>query len=677
MSFANNTISLHLSFTFYVMIKNEFCEILFKKVVPALKNALYISRKHCKVSTHYWGLLLVLCLTSWLYTCPARAEQTTVNEIQNTLNQGLTIETDLPNYDKSITVHQVVIEGNTLVSEALIRNVMTLRPGVVYSKDSLQQDLKRIYELGFFTEKMKAIPKSTREGIVIYITVEENTPVTGFEVEGNQVFTEADIETVFQNQMGLPQNVESLNAAIETLEKKYAEAGYILAKVIDISDTADGTLKLKVQEGKIDQIKVVGNRKTKDFVITKNLVLKEGDVYNDTTMNDDLKRLYALQAFDDVRRVLTPSVEHPEQFDIIVEVDEKRSGAFSLGGGVDTITGFFGSVGYSDPNFLGRGENFTTQLGVGSGVIGRDTRTQARAPVYQFDIGWTTPYLAGTDNALSLNAFGRDTQSFNIPLALERRIGGGATISRALKYYENLSGSLGLKIENVAVREAANSGQLEFFNVSNTVRQRQLNQDGTFISLGPTIAFDSRDNRYDPSRGWFNTVSLGGTLGLGADSYGTANLNTRKYVKLNSSLTLAFNGQLSSSLFNDIPDFNAFRLGGPYSIRGYQEGGLGIGSGLALSTVELRTKVPLFGKLKNVAFLETFRIAGFFDAGTLFNESEINGVFGRRGYGTSIGAGVRLTIPGVGPLRFDYAIPMTDTNQDFEQNFSFGVGQKF
>lgn len=236
---------------------------------------------------------------------------------------------------------------------------------------------------------------------------------------------------------------------------------------------------------------------------------------------------------------------------------------------------------------------------------------------------------------------------------------------------------MGLKIENVAVREAANSGQLEFFNVSNTVRQRQLNQDGTFISLGPTIAFDSRDNRYDPSRGWFNTVSLGGTLGLGADSYGTANLNTRKYVKLNNSLTLAFNGQLSSSLFNDIPDFNAFRLGGPYSIRGYQEGGLGIGSGLALSTVELRTKVPLFGKLKNVAFLETFRIAGFFDAGTLFNESEINGVFGRRGYGTSIGAGVRLTIPGVGPLRFDYAIPMTDTNQDFEQNFSFGVGQKF
>jgi outer membrane protein insertion porin family len=524
---------------------------------------------------------------------------------------------------------------------------------------------------------MKAVPKATKDGIVIYITLEENSPVTGIDIKGNQAFTDADIEKVFADQIGLPQNIEALNAGIAELEKKYVTDGYILAKVVDISDTPEGTLVLKIDEGVIDSIKVVGNRKTKDFVVTKNLVLKTGDVYNDTTMNDDLKRLFSLQAFDDVRRVLTPSAKHPEKYDLVVEVDEKRSGAFSLGGGIDTVTGFFGSVGYSDPNFLGRGENLTTQIGVGSGVIGRDTRTQARTPTYQIDLGWSTPYLAGTDNAFSVNLFGRDLQSFNIPLALERRIGGGATISRAIQRYNNVSASLGLKVENVALREGGSDANLAFFNISPTERARELSQGGTFVSLGPTIAFDNRNNRYDPTSGWFNTASVGGTLGLGADSYGTASVNLRKYIQLNKALSLAWNGQLSSSLFNDIPDFNAFRLGGPYTVRGYQEGGLGIGSGQAITSLELRSKFPLWGKLKDIAFLETLRVVGFMDAGTLFNESQVNTLFARKGNGASIGAGVRLTIPGVGPLRFDYAIPLVTTNKDYQQNFSFGVGQKF
>ncbi len=641
------------------------------------KNASHIRRSMPSLRWYGVFLLAFFCLYASPFYASLASAQTKVTEIQNTLNEGSSVEGDIPNYDKSITIHHVYIEGNTLVDEARLRNMMTLRPSVVYSKTALQTDLKRIYELGYFTEQMKAVPKATKDGIVIYITVEENAPVTGIDIKGNQVLTDAAIEKIFADQIGLPQNIDALNAGIAELEKKYMTDGYILAKVVDISDTPEGTLVLKVDEGVIDSIKVVGNRKTKDFVVTKNLILKTGDVYNDTTMNDDLKRLFSLQAFDDVRRVLTPSAKHPEKYDLVVEIDEKRSGAFSLGGGIDTVTGFFGSVGYSDPNFLGRGENLTTQIGVGSGVIGRDTRTQARTPTYQIDLGWSTPYLAGTDNAFSVNLFGRDLQSFNVPLALERRIGGGATISRAIQRYNNVSASLGLKVENVALREGGSDSNLAFFNISPTERARELSQGGTFVSLGPTIAFDNRNNRYDPTSGWFNTASVGGTLGLGADSYGTASLNLRKYIKLTKSLTLGWNGQLSSSVFNDIPDFNAFRLGGPYTVRGYQEGGLGIGSGQALTTVELRSKFPLFGKLKDVAFLETLRVVGFMDAGALFNKSEVNTLFARKGSGASIGAGVRLTIPGVGPLRFDYAIPLVTTNKDYQQNFSFGVGQKF
>jgi len=624
------------------------------------------------------ALFAGLCL-SFLAAQGAMAaeEPTTVTEIENTINRTQNTEAELPQYDKSITVTKVIISGNTLVPEERIRNVMSIRPGTVYSKKALQDDLRRVYDLGFFTEQMKAIPKSTREGIVVSITVEENAPVTGLEVTGNSVFTDAEVEEIFSRQVGMPQNIDELNSAIDALEAKYAEKGYVLAKVTNIADTPDGQVDLSVEEGQIDSIKVVGNRKTKDFVITKNLVLKEGDVYNEETMGNDLKRLFAIQAFDDVRRVISPSADNPDHYDIVVEVDEKRSGAFSLGGGIDTVTGFFGSAGYNDPNFLGRGENFNIQFGVGSGVIGRDNRTQADARSYQFDIGYSTPYFMGGDNALGINAFGRDVGSFNIPLALERRLGGGVNISRAIEKYDNVSASLGLKVENVNIREGANQDDLNFFGITPAQRNQQLNQDGTFISLGPTVAFDNRDNRYDPTSGWFNTASVGGTLGLGADSYGTASLNLRKYLKLNNFLTLALNGQAGSSVFADIPDFNAFRLGGVYSIRGYQEGGLGVGSGYGLATTELRSKIPLWGKAKKIAILDSLRIAAFADAGGLLNESSLNDIFGRRGYGASAGAGLRITIPGLGPLRFDYAFPLVQTKSDFEQPFSFGVGQKF
>jgi outer membrane protein insertion porin family len=605
------------------------------------------------------------------------AEQTTVTEIESSIDKGAVIPKDDATYDKSITVNTITIKGNTLVPEERIRNVMTVRPNTIYSKKALQDDLRRIYGLGFFTENMKAIPRATRDGIMVDITLEENAPVTGVMIEGNQALTDAEVEALFTKQIGMPQNIDLLNEGIESLEAKYAEKGFVLAKVTNITDLPNGTVQLDVAEGKVDTIKVVGNRKTKDFVVTRNLVLKEGEAYNEEVITNDLKQLYALQAFDDVRRVITPSTENPDHYDVVIEVDEKRSGAFSLGGGIDTVTGFFGSAGYSDPNFLGRGENFNVQFGVGSGVLGRDNRTQADARTYQFDAGWSTPYLAGTDNSFGVNTFMRDLQSFNVPLALERRIGGGATISRAIEKYDNVSASLGLKVENVNLREGADQSDLNFFGISNALRQKQLNQDGTFISLGPTVAFDTRDNRFDPTNGWFNTVSVGGTLGLSADSYGTASLNLRKYVKLNDYITLAMNGQGGAGLFNEIPDFNAFRLGGVYSIRGYQEGGLGVGSGYALGTLELRSKLPLVGKMKDIKFLDSVRVATFADAGTLFDESDINDVFGRRGYGSSVGAGLRMTIPGLGPLRFDYAVPIVSTRSDYRQNFSFGVGNKF
>ncbi|MDX2084780.1 MAG: BamA/TamA family outer membrane protein [Candidatus Melainabacteria bacterium] len=583
-------------------------------------------------------------------------------------------------YDQAVTISQVKIEGNRLISEEAIKEQMSIRPGSLYSRKNLQTDLRRVYDMGYFTEKIRAVPVSTRQGIILRIEVEENAPVTGVNIDGNTVIPDEELQSLFSEQTGLPQNIGQLNESIQKIEQMYADKGYVLARVTSIGDDPDGRVNLQIREGTIDKVQFVGNRKTKDNVVKRNMLTQAGQVYNEKLLKEDLQRIFATQAFSDVRRVITASPEDPEKYNLTIELDEKRTGSISLGGGLDTGTGLFGSVGFNDPNFLGRGQNFSSVFAVGTGVINRD-ETQANARTYQFELNWSTPSLNDTPNALATGVYGRDLASFNVPLAIERRLGAEVTWARPILSLPNTSFSLAVRGENVKLREGAGAGDLAFFNITPQQREGQLT-DGTYLSVSPTLAYDTRDNRFNPTSGWFNSVALTGAYGVGADSYGIASANLRRYLKIREGVVLALNGQAGHSVLGDIPEFNMFRMGGNYSVRGFQEGGLGTGGGFMIGSAELRTTVPFIDrveKLNKIPMLKSLRTVFFVDAGSLFNESVSNSLFQRSGYGYSMGMGVRLTVPGLGPIRVDYAIPLAGGGPGgrYERRFNFGVGQKF
>lgn len=577
-------------------------------------------------------------------------------------------------YDKALTISKISISGNQLIDEYRIKDNMNLRPGSLYKKSNLQSDLRGIYDMGYFTEKIRAVPIATRDGIHLRIEVEENAPVTGVLVEGNKIVSDAELMEIFSPQTGLPQNVKQLNDSIEKIEKIYADKGYVLARVKEITDDPDGMINLEVNEGRIKNMYFVGNRKTKDYVVERMMSTKEGDVYNENVLTEDLKRVFGTQGFSDVRRVITANPENPDEYDVTIELDEKKTGAISLGGGLDTGTGVFGSVGYTDPNFRGRGENFSSIASVGTGIIGRgDSLADART--YQFEVGWSTPSFRQTDNSVGVSLYGRDMASINVPLGIERRIGTNFTWSKPLKSFENTAFSLGFGGERVSLREGGTTGDLADLGVTN--RDGQLD-GGTFLNVTPTIAFDTRDNRFNPTQGWLNTFSLTGAGGLDGSSYGTASANVRKFTEIRKGVVLALNAQAGSSVLGDIPTFNMFRLGGSYSVRGFREGGLGVGNGFLLGSAELRTKVPLWGKLKEIPVLNTMTTAFFIDGGQLVDQATLTGGdFEQDGFGASIGAGLRFNIPGVGPIRVDYALPVAGGNDRYYRRVNFGVGQKF
>jgi outer membrane protein insertion porin family len=580
-------------------------------------------------------------------------------------------------YDKGITITQIEVTGNKLISTQKIMDALSTKPGSLYSKKRLQTDLKALYDLGYFTEHLRVVPVATKEGIHLRIEVEENGIVNQFKVAGNSVVKESDILALFQDQLGQPQNLVQINQCIQQVEQLYKDKGYILARVDDIQEDPPGTVSLKMSEGKIHQIIVSGNKKTKEYVVKHAMAQKPGEIYNENTVNDDLKRVFSLQGFSDVRRVIKASVEDPNAYDLVVEVDEKKTGAISLGGGVDTGTGVFGSVGFSDPNFRGRGQNLSSMFSVGTGarLLGNNSTILNRR-VVQFQTSWFNPSVNNTDNSLGANVFVRDFASLNIPLSLERRIGGDVTWSKPLYFRDGAAMSLTLGGENIRMQEGVDQARLNQYGLTTAQRSKQL-EDGSYVYLTPVVSFDTRDNRFNPGSGWLNSFTARGAFGLENDSYATLQANLRRYVRLNDNMVFATNLQGAHTVFGDIPEFNMFRMGGSYTVRGFQEGGMGIGEGYLLGSAELRSKLPFLGKFRNRSLSDMISVAGFVDAATLFNESSANANFKRPGEGLSVGLGLRANVPGMGPLRLDFAKLLIGKSGDQTQSFNFGMGQKF
>lgn len=585
-----------------------------------------------------------------------------------------------PIYDQGVTVTTIVIEGNDAISDDEIQDIIETKPGSLYSKRRLKKDLQLLFETGWFTEKLRAIPIATKEGIKIKYVLQENPVVTNIEFDGNTLVTTDVLTELFKNQLNRPQNVNLINKAIENVESTYRDKGYVLARVEDIDEPESGHIKITVTEGVLSKIEYEGNRKTRDKVVERAMAQKVGEVYNEQTVAADMKRVFSTQAFSDVRRVVKADPNEAGKYILVIELDEKKTGAISVGGGLDTGTGVFGSVGFSDPNFLGRGQSINVVGMVGSGVIGNDKDTLNRR-IYQFQSNWFNPSIS-EDSLVSMGASlnFRELGSFNVPLAIERRFGGEVNFGRPIETVPGASMGVGIGLETTDIREGASEAKL--MQRAGITRQDRADagtlDDGTFAYITPSVGIDTRDNRLNPSSGWLNTVGLRAATGIGNDSYWSASTNLRRYLRITDSMNFSVNAQGGSALLGNIPQFDMFRLGGTNSVRGFQEGGIGVGQAFVSGTTELRTKVPYLKKFdEKYPFYDMVSLVAFADAGKLFDRPEFEQEFGRPGYGISFGGGLRLNIPGVGPLRFDYGVPIGGNKGKNIRNIHFGVGQKF
>ena len=150
----------------------------------------------------------------------------------------------------------------------------------------------------------------------------------------------------------------------------------------------------------------------------------------------------------------------------------------------------------------------------------------------------------------------------------------------------------------------------------------------------------------------------------------------KKYIPIAKKSSLTFTGRGGLKVHgSNMPEVMAFRLGGPYTIRGSKVNGVGTGTSFIMGSAELATPIPFVDKLR-VNFLQNLRLTFWVDAGTVFNPTVSSTLYDRPLHAITAGVGLKINMPGVGPLSIDYGFPLTNPGPNGNRNgyFTFGVG---
>jgi len=338
--------------------------------------------------------------------------------------------------------------------------VIKTRPGQATTRSQLQEDVNAIFATGYFSS-VNVQPEDTPLGVRVTFVVQPNPVLQNVSVqtvpEGEQkrVLPPQVLDNIFSEQYGKILNLRQLQEGIKKVNQWYKDNGYDLAQVIDAQQvTADGKVTLIVAEGVIEDIRVrflnkegeATNEKgepirgrTRDFIITREVQLKPGDVFNRQKAQRDLRRVFGLGIFDDVRLSFAPGTD-PRKVVVVVDAIEKNTGSLALGGGISSASGLFGSVSYQQQNLGGNNQTLGAEVQVGQ----RE---------FLFDVRFTDPWIGGDPyrTSYTVNFFRRRSISLifdggdpevllpdpdnpleNGDRPRVRRTGGGITFSRPL-----------------------------------------------------------------------------------------------------------------------------------------------------------------------------------------------------------------------------------------------------
>lgn len=534
------------------------------------------------------------------------------------------------------------------------------RKGEKYKPDSMADDMKAVEDFYHNEGYSRAVVldhketlNDTRKKVFITLTVKEGQQFTMGKIsfKGNVLFDDEELSRALGLKKGDVLRKKDMDDGLRKMKSLYADRGYIYSSLNPVMDYDEdlkkANISFQVVEGQVayvQDVKIVGNYKTRDYVIRRELDIHAGDKFEASKIRSSAQNLYNLGYFEDVNPEVEPG-DVPGKEVLVFRIKERRTGSISVGGGYSSVQGLVGNIKLEEANLFGKGQHVTLDLEFG---------------LYQsINIGFTEPWLFNTRTSFGINLFdstrvflsavpnpGDNTTNFYT----QSQIGGSLTLGRRLSRYWSVFGAYSLQNVQISGVDSyyATIGTAQFIQATNS----------TTSSITPRIVYDSRDNYFEPTTGWKHQLSVefaGGPLQFD-NNFIKAIEDTSHFMAMPAGFVLGEHVRLGVGQgysfpgkgYTDIPLYEKFFAGGTDTIRGYNERSVGPvqgGNAIFVSNTELKHEIA--GPLRGVIF---------FDAGdgwtSIWNTSENHVQFGA-------GLGLRLTIPGtIMAVRLDYGWPI-------------------
>ena len=594
-----------------------------------------------------------------------------------------------------VLVGDVQIIGNKYFSDEELAEKMSTRPvtrstmissSSFYQDDFVKRDLEFLsfwYQDWGFAEvkvgKPVSIMDADRKHARITFSLEEGIQysVADIKFSGDILYSEDELVQELTLKTGGLFRLSRLQKDIDHLIDKYGDLGYAFVDVNPKTsfNKKDKTVSLdfSIEKGKkvyFGNIDIVGNDKTRNNVVRRELKIADSELYSGTGMRESKENINRLGYFESVQVLKERDEKNDEVLDLKIRLKEKPTGQLQAAVGYspagDSSAKWFGQGRFDERNLSGKGW--------GTNFTGKWSGPKA----YQADTEFTNPRINDSKWSLGLN-LGYEQQETN-PLvgvtAQEKRISAGVTIGRDL--FEEVRGSVAYNWRQVKVLNSDDLGLIEKFR-----------SDGLRRSVTFRLFRNKLDNYLDPTSGLSTSLShklVGGPLLKGDFEYMETIFTNTFYYPVEFTDTFKTNFRLNFQLAklwpwlgNSIPYADRYRLGGVNNIRGFDYG--------VISPIFKIMRSPfsppedfrkgddreIFAQLEY--FIPLIPEAGiksllFADAGRVYDDEE---KLTLDNLSKDIGVGFRWITP-IAPFRFEWAWPINEDGKIGNMKLIFNIG---
>jgi outer membrane protein insertion porin family len=453
--------------------------------------------------------------------------------------------------------------------------------------------------------------------------------------------------------------------SIQAITDIFADQGYAFAKINPITkeNTKSHIIDLEIdialnKKVYINRITIVGNTRTQDGVIRREIGINEGGLYSNTELDESIKKIKRLGFFSDVKMEVSKLKDFSDKINLHFSVEETKTGTFSIGLSHSNSSGASFNIGIKENNFLGTGNTLNAVL----------SNSEA---VQEMSFYFSDPYFTEDGHSISYGVFAKDVDGTALDVGGYKTNENGFSLGYGIPITKETRIGADLRVSSRDITCGATFAAQESAQCASG--------DKTEVKTNLHWSNNTLDNFNYPTEGSKNNLSLDLTLPIADFQYYKLNASHKSYYPLGNDLTWKVNGSLGLAQGygdKELPFFERYYGGGSSSVRGFDFNSLGAtyADGKAKGgELSMLAGTSIISPMNFINDSKNMRMSAFIDTGAIEEKASNIGFDQIR---VSTGVAFSWLTP-VGPLGIYAAKPLVKKTNDKTKTVEFTLGTSF